>query len=44
MINLDNRIVTVFGGDGFIGRYVCEQLFRKDLRVRVACRDPRNAY
>ena len=44
MINPDNRIVTVFGGDGFIGRYVCEQLFRKDLRVRVACRDPRNAY
>jgi NADH dehydrogenase len=44
MINPDNRIVTVFGGDGFIGRYVCEQLFRKDLRVRVACRDPRKAY
>jgi uncharacterized protein YbjT (DUF2867 family) len=44
MINPDNRIVTVFGGDGFIGRYVCEQLFRRDFRVRVACRDPRNAY
>ena len=44
MINPDNRIVTVFGGDGFIGRYVCEELFRKQLRVRVACRDPRTAY
>jgi NADH dehydrogenase len=44
MINPDNRIATVFGGGGFIGRYVCEQLFRHDVRVRVASRDPRNAY
>jgi NADH dehydrogenase len=44
MINRDNRIVTVFGGGGFIGRYVCEQLFKQDVRVRVASRDPRSAY
>jgi len=44
MISADNRIVTVFGGGGFIGRYVCELLFKHDLRVRVACRDPRRAY
>lgn len=44
MINPDNRIVTVFGGDGFIGRYVCERLFKHDVRVRVACRSPRKAY
>lgn len=44
MINPDNRIVTVFGGGGFIGRYVCEQLFGSDVRVRVASRDPRSAY
>ncbi|HEX2804244.1 MAG TPA: complex I NDUFA9 subunit family protein [Sphingomicrobium sp.] len=44
MINPDNRIVTVFGGGGFIGRYVCEQLFKEDVRVRVACRSPRSAY
>jgi uncharacterized protein YbjT (DUF2867 family) len=44
MINPDNRIVTVFGGGGFIGRYVCEQLFSEDVRVRVACRHPRAAY
>jgi len=44
MLNPDNRIVTVFGGAGFIGRYVCEQLFKQGLRVRVACRDPRQAY
>jgi uncharacterized protein YbjT (DUF2867 family) len=44
MINPDNRIVTVFGGGGFIGRYVCEELFRNNARVRVASRDPRSAY
>lgn len=44
MINPDNRIVTVFGGGGFIGRYVCELLFKNDARVRVASRDPRSAY
>jgi len=44
MLHADNRIVTVFGGAGFIGRYVCEQLFKQGLRVRVACRDPRQAY
>ncbi len=44
MINPDSRIVTVFGGGGFIGRYVCEQLFKHEVRVRVACRHPRSAY
>lgn len=44
MINPENRIVTVFGGGGFVGRYVCELLFRRDVRVRVACRDPRSAH
>ena len=44
MINRDNRIVTVFGGGGFIGRYLCEELFERELRVRVACRNPRTAH
>src|SRR3990170_3549589 len=44
MINPDNRIITVFGGGGFIGRYVCEQLFKHEVRVRVASRNPRSAY
>jgi NADH dehydrogenase len=38
------QLVTVFGGDGFIGRYVCEFLLRSGIRVRVASRDPRNSY
>lgn len=44
MINPDNRIVTVFGGGGFIGRYVCEELFDREVRVRVVCRNPRIAH
>jgi NADH dehydrogenase len=36
--------VTVFGGGGFIGRYVCEQLLKTGIRVRVAERHPRRAY
>jgi len=44
MIERNEQLVTVFGGAGFIGRYVCEYLFRSGVRVRVATRDPRNDY
>lgn len=44
MVRRFEELVTVFGGDGFIGRYVCETLFRSGVRVRVASRDPRNSY
>ena len=44
MLNNNNRLVTVFGGGGFIGRYVCECLFKTGVRVRVAERHPRRAY
>jgi NADH dehydrogenase len=44
MIERFEELVTVFGGDGFIGRYVCEFLLRSGVRVRVASRDPRNSY
>jgi uncharacterized protein YbjT (DUF2867 family) len=37
-------LVTVFGGGGFIGRYVCETLFKTGIRVRVAERHPRRAH
>lgn len=37
-------LVTVFGGNGFIGRYVCEFLMKAGVRVRVACRNPRSAH
>ena len=44
MIERPQELVTVFGGGGFIGRYVCEYLFKAGVRVRVASRDPRQAY
>jgi uncharacterized protein YbjT (DUF2867 family) len=44
MIERAEELVTVFGGDGFIGRYVCELLMKSSVRVRVASRDPRNSY
>ena len=44
MIERNEQLVTVFGGAGFIGRYVCEFLFRSGIRVRVATRDPRTDY
>ncbi len=37
-------LITVFGGGGFIGRYVCEYLLKAGARVRVAQRHPKQAY
>ncbi|HWL47329.1 MAG TPA: complex I NDUFA9 subunit family protein [Sphingomonadaceae bacterium] len=39
-----NRLVTVFGGGGFLGRYVVQELLQARARVRVAERDPRDAW
>jgi NADH dehydrogenase len=44
MIDRNEELVTVFGGGGFIGRYVCEFLMKSGVRVRIAQRDPRQAY
>ena len=38
------NLVTVFGGGGFIGRYVCEMLLKSGVRVRVAQRDAKSAF
>ncbi len=44
MFDKRSGLVTIFGGGGFIGRYVCEALFKAGVRVRVAERHPRRAY
>lgn len=36
-------IVTIFGGSGFIGRYITRRMARAGWRVRVACRRPNEA-
>ena len=38
-----DRLVTVFGGSGFIGRYVVRSLVAAGNRVRVAVRNPNQA-
>jgi NADH dehydrogenase len=37
------RVATVFGGSGFVGRYVVKRLARQGYIVRVAVRDPEAA-
>lgn len=36
-------LVTIFGGGGFLGRYVAQELLAQGARVRVAERDPGTA-
>ena len=37
------KIVTIFGGSGFVGKYICQQMARAGWRVRVAVRRPHEA-
>jgi uncharacterized protein YbjT (DUF2867 family) len=41
---MKTELVTVFGGSGFIGRYVVRRLAREGHRIRVAVRRPHLAY
>lgn len=36
-------IVTIFGGSGFVGRYVARRMAKRGWRVRVAVRRPNEA-
>lgn len=38
-----NTVVTVFGGSGFVGRYIVRLLAKTGARVRVAVRNPNTA-
>lgn len=37
------KLVTVFGGSGFVGRHIVQRLAHKGYMVRVAVRDPESA-
>lgn len=41
---LSDSLVTVFGGDGFIGNYVVQALLARGSRVRIASRNPQDAW
>ncbi|MGB3710770.1 MAG: complex I NDUFA9 subunit family protein [Erythrobacter sp.] len=41
---LSDALVTVFGGSGFIGNYVAQELLRRGARVRIASRHPDKAF
>ena len=41
---MNDRLVTLIGGGGFLGRYVAQALLKTGARVRVAQRDPRQAF
>jgi uncharacterized protein YbjT (DUF2867 family) len=40
---MKDRLVTLIGGGGFLGRYVAQDLLAAGARVRIAQRDPREA-
>ncbi|HVG49295.1 MAG TPA: complex I NDUFA9 subunit family protein [Rubellimicrobium sp.] len=35
-----SKLVTIFGGSGFLGRYIARRMAKEGWRVRVAVRDP----
>ena len=37
------KLVTIFGGSGFVGRYIARRLAKDGWRIRVACRSPEEA-
>src|SRR3546814_17915151 len=40
---MQDKLVTIFGGGGFLGRYVAQELLARGARIRVAERDPGDA-
>jgi len=40
---MQGKLVTVFGGGGFLGRYVAQALLNRGARLRIACRNAATA-
>ena len=43
-MTLDGQLICIFGGGGFLGRYISQHLLSRGARVRGAERDPKNAF
>jgi uncharacterized protein YbjT (DUF2867 family) len=41
---LSGKLVTLFGGSGFIGNHVAQKLLARGARLRIASRNPEKAY
>ena len=41
---MNDAVVTIFGGGGFVGRYTVQTLLAEGARVRIAQRDPSGAW
>lgn len=41
---MKDRLVTLIGGGGFLGRYIAQELYRTGARVRIAQPRPRDAW
>ena len=37
---MKHNVVTIFGGAGFIGRYIVQSLARQGMQIRLVCRRP----
>ncbi len=42
--SLDDTLVTLIGGNGFIGSHVAQDLLERGARVRIAAREPEKAF
>ena len=42
-MDLDGRLICIFGGGGFVGRYIAQALLERGARLRIAERNIKNA-
>lgn len=38
-----SKLVTIYGGSGFVGRYIARRMAKQGWRIRIACRRPNEA-